>query len=262
MQTIIEKICGRHYQVLVYPSSVPRGGRRGGRDNPTADYRQRLNDKKSAEKLAATLEANFGLDDLFVTLTYQTEPANYEKAKNAVTYFLKKYRAARKAAGCPYEYVYVIEGVHGDQRKHHHIVTRSDGDAAALIRRLWSHGRVDIETIRQFAEKPSARYPAISLSQCTREYGCDKICGWGAYCLQCFEKLALYITKEPRKTGRTWTGRRMYTPSMGLKQPVITKYELAPNIRFELPGNIALLYSFRTESAFGSFIYADGWVRN
>lgn len=219
-----------------------------------------MNDKRSAAKLAALLETNFKLTDLFVTLTYREEPAKYKQAQDRVKYFIKKYRAARKAAGYPYDYIYVIEGEHGDHRKHHHIVTSSDGDAAALMKQLWTHGFVDIETIQQFAAKPSIRYPTVNLQQCILEHGGDKACGWGEYCLRCYEKLALYMTKEPRKTGRIQTGRRMYTPSMTLKQPTISKKELPSVNLFDLPDGIALLRSTRTDSAFGSFLFVDGWV--
>lgn len=260
MQTVIERISGKHYRALVYPSTVPRGGRRGGRDNPTEDYRQRLNDKRSAAKLAALLEENFRLNDLFVTLTYREEPVSYERAAKNVRNFLRQYRTARKAAGLPYDYIYVIEGEHGDHRKHHHIVTSADGDAANLIKSLWLHGFADIETIRQFAEKPSIRYPAISLNQCVREYGGNWACGWGEYCLRCFDKLAHYITKEPRKTGRMRVGSRMYVPSLTLRRPTLVKRELPTGVQFEPPNGVALLRSDRTDNAFGSFLFVDGWT--
>ncbi len=261
-RTIKEIYAGPCYRAIDSASIRPPTGRRSGRADETAPYQQYLNDKSSVQKLEHLIEANFTLDDLFVTTTYADDflPPNYDIAARRLRAFFARYRPARKARGLPFDYVYVIEGEHGDKRIHHHMILPADGGNAELIRELWRYGSMDIETIRQFGLRPIRGSPSLQLSEYIEMFGPDK--GPGHYEIDCYHKVAMYMTKEPRKTGRARWQARMYTPSKGLAQPVVLERTLEPGERYEPPDNVVQLSAERKDNRYGDFGYTFGWVKN
>lgn len=259
-----EKWSGGHYSAVLYSDRLPRGGRRGGPGVPVLPWQQYMNDRTSRDKLASLLEENFSLSDLFVTLSYDEAhlPPNYDAAAKLLKSFIRCFREMRKANGNPYDYIYVIEGEHGDHRIHHHIIVPAEAGTRELLQALWKFGGIDVETIREFAEKPSARGPALSLQDCVAKYGGDPVRGWGEFEIQAFHKLANYITKEPRKTGRFRVGARMYTPSQSLRKPIIRRSCVGSLREIPLPPGIVELDAERRDNAMGAFRYVSGWVKN
>ncbi len=257
-----EKWSGGHYSAVLYPNRLPRGGRRGGPGVPVLPWQQYMNDRTSRDKLASLLEENFSLSDLFVTPSYAEAhlPPNYDAAAKLLKSFVRRYREARKADESPYDYIYVIEGEHGDHRIHHHLITPAGTEE--ILKALWSYGGIHIETIREFAEKPSGREPSLCLRDCIAKHGGDPVRGWGEFEIQAFHRLASYITKEPRKTGRARVGARMYTPSRSLRQPIIRRSDVGNLREIPLPPGIVELDAERRDNAMGSFRYVSGWVKN
>lgn len=185
---MIELRAGRRVRAIELPSRPSVSGGRAARQYETGLIREAINVKTACMRLELLLYANFGPKDWFVTLTYDNAhlPPNYEAARKNAPAYLRKVREARRIRGLPCGYVYVMEGLHGDRRIHHHLVIqRADGDKM-LVRSLWGKGFVDIRTIEDFGG---------------------------------LRKLAGYITKEPRKTGKLRVGQRMWTPSRGLIKP-------------------------------------------
>ena len=95
-RTIKEIYAGPCYRAIDSAAIHPQAGRRSGRSDETAPYQQYLNDKSSVQKLEHLIEANFTLDDLFVTTTYADYvlPPNYDIAARRLRAFFARYRPA------------------------------------------------------------------------------------------------------------------------------------------------------------------------
>lgn len=224
-----------------------QAGRTQGVCDPTALWRQMLNDKRSWERLSEWIHAYYHLDSRFVTLTYDDGhlPPNYEAAKRLLTAVLRRYRGKCREAGCPHSYIYVLEGEHGDHRMHHHVVVPR-GPQAGILQNLWTYGASQSETIREFASGSQPGEPSLSLSESVRMFGPET--GPAIYEHECFCKLARYMTKEPRKTGRIRPGGRAYTPSRDHVRPRITTVETSAGIR--IPPGYVVLDADKPESPF------------
>ncbi len=91
--------------------------------------------------------ALFGYEGSVYCLTFDAEhePARFQDVRLAwrsFLYQLKKWR------GQPFDYIYLIEGRHGDHRYHIHLVVRDSDFAPAEIRYLWGdRGGVDDEPL-------------------------------------------------------------------------------------------------------------------
>lgn len=172
-----------------------------------------MNDRTAQAKFRRLIASNFSPRDYVVTLTYDdvSLPATPEKARDR---FLKpcinKLRQAFRDLGeDPLKYMYVTEGLHGDKRLHHHIIIPDVPNIRKTVRERWPCGHVDFERIS------------------SRGY----------------EVWAQYLTKEPRKTGRRRVGDRMWTPSLGLKKPEVTTYEVADDFHFEPPTGVVITHN-------------------
>lgn len=198
--------------VIVYPLAKGRTDRRerGAVRTCASDLRQKMNNRTALAKLKRLLACNFQMDDEVVTLTYTNErlPRTPEYARdNLLKPFIQRLR--KQFRGVPeaeFRYIYVIEGLHGDKRLHHHMVIPALPGIRDLIRREWIYGYVEFNKIR--------------------EKGYE---GW-----------ARYLTKEPRKTGRRYVGDRMWTPSLGLKKPEVETYEVPDSYRYEPPPGVTI----------------------
>lgn len=166
---------------------------RAAKNKVSSEARQRLNFRAAWQKLELLLAANFGPDDLFVTLTY--DEAHLPDDRAAALNYFKKYigrlRTACRRAGADLRYVYNVEEMpdapDGAQRLHHHmVVSRTD---AETLRSLWAAGDVQIEPL---LDGPTDSY----------------------------EARARYIVKErhPGAVGRR-VGLRAWSGSRNLKKP-------------------------------------------
>lgn len=196
--------------VVVYPIAKGRSDRaeRTAARRCASDLRQKANDRSAMARLKRLLACNFSPQDLVVTLTYSDEPLP-KTPEQARDLYLKPFvrQLRKKLLACPgaeAKYIYVIEGLHGDKRLHHHIVLPDHPELRSIVREIWPHGYFD------FARIAARGYE-----------------GW-----------ARYLTKEPRKTGRRYVGDRMWTPSIGLKQPEVRTYEVPDEYRYEPPPGV------------------------
>ena len=195
---------GYRIRVDMLPVIAKSGVSRGERRIASTLLRERQNDVASWLKLELLLYENFSLDDWLVELTYREEdlPPSWKAAKKNPPAFLRQIREARKMDDLPYGYIYVHEGLHGDHRKHHHLVIKAADGNKDLIDRAWKRGFVNIDTIQDFGG---------------------------------FHKVATYITKEPREKGKPVVGERMWTPSKGLKKPDRHEIIVEDNYIFHVP---------------------------
>lgn len=199
---------GRRLCVVVSPRGRSEPRPRAQRAYESTLEQDAMNVRLAYQRMELLLYANFSPQDLFLTLTYSDDrlPQSYAESQKRIKAFVRRYRAAMLARGRPCPYLYVIEGQHGDKRIHHHLVCEQPLGIEEL-QTLWGEGHCFIERIRDFRYLGKRGIPAI----------------------------ALYITKEPRKTGRAAVGRRMWTPSLGLNQPERIDFELPPGQPFTLP---------------------------
>lgn len=123
------------------------------------DTRQERRDKKEiinspysavcrsqADRLELRL-ALFGYEGDHYTLTFDDEhlPKNFAGVRNRLRAFFG--RAKRWRHNQPFDYIYCIEGRHGDHRYHIHLVLRNTEFSPAEIRFLWKYGLVDDEPV-------------------------------------------------------------------------------------------------------------------
>ena len=84
--------------------------------------------------------ALFGFEGSTYTLTFdrEHEPGRFQDVRRAWRSFL--YRLKKWKKGAPFDYVYLIEGRHGDHRYHIHLVLRDSDFSPAEVRHLWQFG--------------------------------------------------------------------------------------------------------------------------
>jgi len=102
--------------------------------------------RSQADRLELRL-ALFGYEGNHYTLTYDDEhlPKNFAGVRNTLRAFFL--RAKRWRNGRPFDYIYCIEGKHGDHRYHVHLVLRGSEFSPAEVRFLWKNGMVDDEPV-------------------------------------------------------------------------------------------------------------------
>lgn len=233
---MIELRAGNRVRAVELATAPQRPQTRAAKQFETSLVQEAANIKTACMRLEFLLYANFSPGDWFVTLTYDDDhiPHRYEDSRLRLKAFIRKLRQARRAKGLPFDYVYVLEGLHGDHRIHHHLVTRFvSKDDRALFKQLWADGFTDAETIESFGGHRA---------------------------------LARYLTKEPRKTGKLRVGARMWTPSLGLIQPERRDIELKPGEHYQPPIDATAFegskFPERIENGFGTFTTYDFEIAN
>lgn len=91
--------------------------------------------------------ALFGFEGSVYALTFDSEhePKKFKEVRKAWRSFLRRLKLWRKQ---PFDYVYLIEGKHGDHRFHIHLVLRDSDFSPAEVRHLWKFGEnVDDEPL-------------------------------------------------------------------------------------------------------------------
>jgi hypothetical protein len=219
----------------VYPAPHPRDSLavRQGKKALSSEAQQRMNLKYAYQKLELEIAANFGVNDLFVALTYDEAhlPASRKQAVARIQKFWRQLRNTRSAAGQELRYLYVTEGKHGDGRLHHHALINATGTDYDLIRSLWPDGQVEFRRIRIDRE-------------------------------QNFESLARYLCKEQRER----LGQRLWSGSRNLHKPETECFRVDDDTSIlPPPGAMVLADSGDRVTEYGHFRYikflSHGWDR-
>lgn len=97
--------------------------------------------RTQADRLELRL-ALFGYEGSHHTLTYDNEhlPRDFAGVRKTLRAFMA--RAKRWNEGDPFDWIYCIEGKHGDHRYHIHMVLRDSDLPPAVVRFLWKYGEV------------------------------------------------------------------------------------------------------------------------
>lgn len=227
-------IAGPLVKECVYPIVNPRDklGVRKGKKALSSEAQQRMNLKYAYQKLELLFYANFGIKDLFVTLTYDDRhlPLNREEARKIMRKFWKQLRKERKKNNQELRYIYNIEHRHGDGRWHHHAVINATGDDYDLILKLWGNGGVEFRQIRIDREKN-------------------------------FETLAMYFCKEERDN----VGDQLWSSSTNLRKPEKESFRVPNDTTIKIPKNAPLKLEDTGDvsTCYGHYRYikylAHGW---
>ena len=114
------------------------GGRKERLPNfqPSTEKTQEWNMKRAEKKLYRTIFCNFSRDDLYITLTYKTEPT-YEEAKRNISNFMRRLKRRYRKLGKELKYIYTTE--YRGKRIHHHLLIPA-GITRAEINEVWGLG--------------------------------------------------------------------------------------------------------------------------
>jgi hypothetical protein len=170
--------------------------------------------------------ALFGYEGSHYTCTFDSEslPKDFAGVRKSFRAF--KARADRWRKGQPYDYIYCIEGLHGDHRYHIHAVLRDSDFSPAEVRYLWRYGGVDDEPVLR------------------KEGG--------------YRRLAEYFNKE--RTDGFWIpiGRHPWSCSRSLNRaiPPPERWMDASGV-IEIPDNAIWARRGNTVNDFGAYYYGD-----
>lgn len=154
---------GPRLEAEIYPifGKEQQAEARRQKQNLTPEKIQRNNDERARRRLIQLMDANFGEDDLHVTLTYAEAPG-WSKAKRDIANFLRKIRRIRKKRGLPeLKYIYAIEDNEDGQKKriHAHLIMNG-GISREEIEEIWQKGYANCDRLQPTKEglEAIARY--------------------------------------------------------------------------------------------------------
>ena len=171
--------------------------------------------------------ALFGYEGSVYTLTFdrEHEPVKFQDVRRCWRSFLYQMKKWKK--GAPFDYVYLIEGRHGDHRFHIHLVLRDSDFSPAEIRWLWRFGE-NVE---------------------------DKPLLLGRY--DTYRRTARYFNKEATDgvtipiSARTWVCSRSLVGQL----PSVECWRDTSG-RIHVPDGVRCSGTYQTENAFGKYRYA------
>lgn len=113
--------------------------------NPTPEQQKKNDERRACEKLDLIINANFKIDDLYMTITYGSDkkiPSPKESKEN-IRQFLDKMRYLYQKMGFKFKYIGTTEHVKG--RMHHHLLINNVGISSNKIKKLWFFGFVTVK---------------------------------------------------------------------------------------------------------------------
>lgn len=170
--------------------------------------------------------ALFGYAGQVYCLTFEDQflPPDFEGVRRVWRNFLN---AMRRYKGQAFDYVYVIEGKHGDHRYHIHLVLRGQDFTSAEVRYLWPGGHVD-------------HAPLLLERQ------------------DDFRRTAKYFTKEKTDGLTRPIGSRTWVASRGLYQQLPPMEKSATKSgQIRIPSNCRRLRQESKSNPFGQYNYAS-----
>lgn len=145
-------VAGPRLEAEVYPifgRDTSATLRRAKKTNVTPEKVQRLNRERAVRHLIQLADANFGEQDIHLTLTYRNAPT-YERARKDMRNFCLRLKRAREKEGLPeLKYIYTIEGDDDGKKEriHIHMLTNGDMDRAE-VERIWEKGWANADRLQ------------------------------------------------------------------------------------------------------------------
>ena len=191
-------IAGQRLECEIYPVFGREDERkaRAAKRNQTKEAQKRVNRRRAEQRIVQLADANFGEEDIELTLTYRnTWQPDFDRCQKDVRNFLLRIKRYREKHGMePLRYIYCIEG--GQEKKRGFGTTK-------FHCHMMMNGGVDREILEEIWEFGYAN---------TRRLQPDE--DWG------LEQLAKYMIKESKQGGR-----RRFCASRNLKPPKTRKID-------------------------------------
>ena len=183
----------------------------------TPEAMQKYNEKLTARHLTRLINANYGKNDYFISLTYNREERpNPETAAAQLTAFLRALKRLYKKNGAELKYIRVT--AYGSKGAiHHHIIINNIGIDISKITALWRY---------------SVRSPYYKPLYNTGEYSA----------------LANYLIKQTKNYGADEIKGKRYSVSRNLIQPEIIKDKYINKIKWKEPPKAKAGYYIDTDS--------------
>lgn len=159
-----ERVGGMHYctktekagdtlVLTVYPilGRSDRAKAEAARKAMSRERQTRYNRERARRRLALLMDANFGKNDLHVTLTYRGTPPDYEQARKDVRNYLRAVKRMREKAGLPeMKYIYVLEeeGADGEKRRIHVHLMMTGGVSREALEEKWGRGYANCDRLQ------------------------------------------------------------------------------------------------------------------
>lgn len=183
--------------------------------------------RSSVDRLELRL-ALFGYHGMMFTLTFRPDalPQNFRDVRRALRAFLARTRRAN--GGKPFDYVYIIEGLHGDHRFHVHLVLDDREFSHEQVESLWRLGVVHSAPVLQDSGG--------------------------------FRRLARYLNKERSDGARIPVGRHPWSASRTLnaKLPPVERWKDSSSV-IPVPPRVSWQTSAVIENDFGAHYYKS-WI--
>ena len=119
---------------------------KGDREKPTVEEMEKVNQMNAERTLRLKINANFGVDDPFITLTYRkNERPTPKQAKKNIKKVIDSLRKEFRKVGAELKYINVTE--YQNKAIHHHLlINHIEGqDVSKMVRRLRKFGRPDFK---------------------------------------------------------------------------------------------------------------------
>ena len=174
----------------IYDRCSRRDGpqQRQAKRNASSAAQRRMNQIYSYQKLELMLSTNFPTagSALVLTLTFDERhlPGSRKQTQRCMAYFLRRFRAERRAAGLPEPVVFWAPEILTSEsgRWHLHAVVDNTGRDYEMIRRCWIYGgEIEIRPLRVDDEKNHetlARYMTKELRECQEYVSKPGLHGW------------------------------------------------------------------------------------
>ena len=205
-------------------------------------YQRNAVNRHQVDRLEIRL-ALLGKTGTHYTLTYDDEhlPMDFAGVRRSLRSFFA--RAKRWRGGTPLDYIYAIEGLHGDHRYHVHFVCDYYDLCPVEVDKLWRNGAVDDEPVlrtRKYIDPETKEVTEVS----------D-----GGY-----RRLAEYFNKERTDGVMIPIGRHPWSCSRSLnaKVPPAEKWMDISGV-IEIPENVIWARRGGTENDFGAYYYGS-WI--
>lgn len=224
---------GTYRREVIYtpPTKWDTPQERRERRGHSSEARKRMNDKTAKGKLKLLLAANFGPEDLLVTLTYRDEdlPSRRNTVYEDVRKYFKALRTVRRARGEELKYIYVIEHKHGEGRYHiHAVINRSSRLSREEVKSLWTHG--EITEAKQFRDIATPTNPGYTAA-------------------------AEYLAKEGVEDRPL--GSKMWTGSRNLVKPTEESYWVSDSATIRPPKGSHIVERDEKRTEYGSYQYCE-----
>ncbi len=169
--------------------------------------------------------ALFGREGRVYTLTFAPEhdPQKWQEVRKYWRSFLRRMKLWK---GGPFDYIYLIEGRHGDHRYHIHLVLRESDFPPETVAALWRFGEID-------------HAPLIRHSRDT------------------YRRTAKYFNKELNDGVRIPVGARTWVCSKSLTEqlPPVESFRACTG-EIPIPDSARVSGRYQTENEFGQYRYA------